>query len=53
MKMKEFGPLGGTRPWRPPLDPPMVYGKKFAKKENTKYGVSAPTSEKSWIRHRI
>ena len=24
MKMKEFGPPGGgTRPWRPPLDPPM------------------------------
>ena len=23
MKMKEFGPPGG-RPWRPPLDPPMV-----------------------------
>ena len=27
MKMKEFGPPGGggARPWRPPLDPPMVY----------------------------
>ena len=25
MKMKEFGPPGGVaRPWRPPLDPPMV-----------------------------
>ena len=25
MKMKEFGPPGGgARPWRPPLDPPMV-----------------------------
>ena len=24
MKMKEFGPPGGGRPWRPPLDPPMV-----------------------------
>ena len=23
MKMKEFGPPGGGRPWRPPLDPPM------------------------------
>ena len=23
MKMKEFGPPGGVRPWRPPLDPPM------------------------------
>ena len=23
MKMKEFGPPGGARPWRPPLDPPM------------------------------
>ena len=23
MKMKEFGPPGGTRPWRPPLDLPM------------------------------
>ena len=23
MKMKEFGPRGGARPWRPPLDPPM------------------------------
>ena len=25
MKMKEFEPPGGARPWRPPLDPPMVY----------------------------
>ena len=26
MKMKEFGPPGGgARPWRPPLDPPMVW----------------------------
>ena len=25
MKMKEFGPPGGgARPWRPPLDPPMI-----------------------------
>ena len=25
MKMKEFGPPGGgARPWRPPLDPPML-----------------------------
>ena len=24
MKMKEFGPPGGARPWPPPLDPPMV-----------------------------
>ena len=25
MKMKEFGPRGGgARPWRPPLDPPML-----------------------------
>ena len=25
MKMKEFGPSGGgARPWRPPLDPPMI-----------------------------
>ena len=25
MKMKEFGPPGGgARPWRPPLDPPMM-----------------------------
>ena len=25
MKMKEFGPRGGgARPWRPPLDPPMI-----------------------------
>ena len=33
MKMKEFGPPGGgARPWRPPLDPPMVpYGKKSIK----------------------
>ena len=23
MKMKEFEPPGGGRPWRPPLDPPM------------------------------
>ena len=23
MKMNEFGPPGGARPWRPPLDPPM------------------------------
>ena len=23
MKMKEFGPQGGARPWLPPLDPPM------------------------------
>ena len=23
MKMKEFGPRGGARPWRPLLDPPM------------------------------
>ena len=23
MKMKEFGPGGGARPWRPPLDPPI------------------------------
>ena len=32
MKMKEFGPPGGgARPWRPPLDPPMivVIGKNF------------------------
>ena len=28
MKMKEFGPPGGgARPWRPPLDPPMVIQK--------------------------
>ena len=26
MKMKEFGPAGGgARPWRPPLDPPMLW----------------------------
>ena len=26
MKMKEFGPPGGsTRPWCPPLDPPMLF----------------------------
>ena len=24
MKLKEFGPQGGTRPSRPPLDPPLV-----------------------------
>ena len=24
MKMKEFGPGGGPRPWRPALDPPML-----------------------------
>ena len=25
MKLKEFGPPGGSaRPWRPPLDPPML-----------------------------
>ena len=24
MKMKEFGPPGGARPWCPPLDPPML-----------------------------
>ena len=31
MKMKEFGPPGGggARPWRPPLDPPMVVMKKM------------------------
>ena len=30
MKMKEFGPPGGgARPWRPPLDPPMVLYVKF------------------------
>ena len=30
MKMKEFGPPGGgARPWRPPLDPPMSWEKKF------------------------
>ena len=23
MKMKEFGPPGGARPWRPTLDPPL------------------------------
>ena len=26
MKMKEFGPpRGGARPWRPPLDPPVLF----------------------------
>ena len=25
MKMKEFGPHRGARPWRPSLDPPMYY----------------------------
>ena len=27
MKMKEFGPPGGggARPWRHPLDPPMMF----------------------------
>ena len=24
MKMKEFETQGGARPWRPPLDPPMI-----------------------------
>ena len=26
MKMKEFRAPGGARPWRPPLDPPMMCG---------------------------
>ena len=31
MKMKEFGsPGGGARPWRPPLDPPMIRCVKLA-----------------------
>ena len=24
MKMKELDPQGGSRPWRPHLDPPMI-----------------------------
>ena len=32
MKMKEFGPPGGgARPWRPPLDPPMIWATHFKK----------------------
>ena len=32
MKMKEFGPPGGgARPWRPPLDPPMLAHEKTIK----------------------
>ena len=46
MKMKEFGPPGGgARPWRPPLDPPMI----SMKQDITDYTVLSNCNMKVYL----